>query len=246
VRSQVTDDLGSQTQQNKLAKQCWPVHEYIIELVRPRIILSIGKKAFEFIVRQGLLRSRVEDFPSGQGTLVCRAAKLRLGILDVTVISVPHLGDRLRYHITSHPEVILWLRQKFWEPNACAPLATVLSGNIKDIKRDVIRGHESTAMTPRQNTINDDYVFTYVRPIDDSEYEKIPGTAGHDRYTLFQTGMTVREFLDAPLPGNKPRRVDITYNIKVRPRQRTPNLELSPPDLPAARKARAGYLKKAM
>ena len=34
----------------------------------------------------------------------------------------------------------------------------------------------------------DDFVFIYVRPVDDSQYEKIPGTAGHARYLLFKQG----------------------------------------------------------
>ena len=91
--------------------------------------------------------------------------------------------------------------------------------------------------------VPDDYVFTFVRPVDDSQFEKIPGTAGYKRYMLFKTGMTVREFLDALLPGNEPRRVDITYNIKSRPRLRSPNLELTDPALPAAIQARAAYKK---
>jgi hypothetical protein len=53
VRSQVVDGLGNREEQTLLAQQCWPVHEYMLELVRPKAILSIGKGAFEFIIKQG-------------------------------------------------------------------------------------------------------------------------------------------------------------------------------------------------
>jgi hypothetical protein len=244
MRSRVVGGLGNREQQRQLAHQCWPVHEYMLELVRPRAILSIGKGAFEFIIQRGLLQSETEDFSSGQGMLKCRATILRLGTLDISLVSVPHLGDRIGYDITAYPEAIRWVREKVWGPAACPPRETALSCGVSDIRHDVIQGYGVTTMASRHNIIPDDYVFTYVRSIDDSQYEKIPGTAGHDRYMLFQTGVTVRKFLDTPLPGNEPRRVDITYNIKVRPRQRTPNLELSPPDSPAARGARAKYLEK--
>jgi hypothetical protein len=246
VRSQVVDGLGNQEQQIQLAQQCWPVHEFILAQVRPRAILSIGKGAFEFIVNKGRLESETDNIPSGQGTLMCRAARLRLGTLNVSLISVPHLGDRIRYDITAHPEAILWVREKLWGPTAGVRLEAARSSAISDINRNVIQGYGVTTMAPRQNIISDEDVFTYVRSIDDSQYEKRRGTKGHARYMLFQTGMMVREFLDAPLPGNRPSRYDITYNIIPRTLQRTPNLELSPPNSPAGIKARAGYLRKAI
>ena len=86
----------------------------------------------------------------------------------------------------------------------------------------------------------DDWVFTYVRNVEDTE--KIKGTAGYDRYALFEVGMTVREFMKIELPGNEPRRVDITYNLVPRPRQTSPNLELSDPESGEARRAREKYL----
>ena len=93
----------------------------------------------------------------------------------------------------------------------------------------------------RTKTDPDERVFTFVRPA--PETEKIAGTAGYERYTFFEEGMTVREFLETPgvLPGNTPRRVDVTYNLKPRPTQKSPNLELSYPDELKARAAREKY-----
>jgi hypothetical protein len=33
----------------KLAKKCWPVHESILEIVQPEVIIAFGKDAFDFV-----------------------------------------------------------------------------------------------------------------------------------------------------------------------------------------------------
>jgi len=112
VRSQVSDGLGNRLERAHLARQCWPVHQFILDKVRPTAILSIGKSAFEFISKQGILLSQPESVPAGKGNLMCRAARVRLGTSNITMISVPHLGDRIRYDIAAHPKVISWVRDK--------------------------------------------------------------------------------------------------------------------------------------
>ncbi len=99
------------------------------------------------------------------------------------------------------------------------------------------------SISPR-GSISDEYIFTYVRSCNDSQYEKKKDTAGHARFLLFKRGMTVAEFLNEPLSGNPPRRVDITYNLKPRTNQRSPNLVLASPTSAEGRKAREEYLRQ--
>lgn len=35
-----------------LAKRCWPVHEAILEIVQPRVIIAFGKQAFDFVAHK--------------------------------------------------------------------------------------------------------------------------------------------------------------------------------------------------
>ena len=95
-------------------------------------------------------------------------------------------------------------------------------------------------MTGTRSADPDDRVFTFVRRVSDTE--KRPGTAGYDRYALIREGMTVREFLRLEFGNNPPRRVDIRYNQVPRTNQTSPNLELSDPGIPQAKKLRARYL----
>jgi hypothetical protein len=243
LRSKVSADLGKQGPQAQLAEQCWPVHRYLIEYINPTAILTIGKRAFDFIVKKGLCESKIESIPAGKRKFMCRAVRLRLGASTINVISIPHLGGRIHYDIRAHPQAILWVRKKLYEQAAHAPSELGAPSNYRGVNHELNHELGTTTMALRQST-HDDYVFTYVRPADDSQYEKKLGTAGHARFLLFKVGMTVREFLDSRLHGNEPRRVDVTYNIKARPRQRTPNLELSPPEAAEAIQARAKYLRK--
>lgn len=97
-------------------------------------------------------------------------------------------------------------------------------------------------MKAPKHMVADDQVFVEVRPAADTEYGKVPGSVGHVRYCLLKPGMTVREFLEIDLRGNQPRRADITYNVKPRPGQSTPNLVLADPLAPEAIAARRAFL----
>lgn len=98
-RSVSAEDL----QFRSLAALCWPVHERIIEIVRPKVIITFGngpKSPYSF-VRDSLGATKQEAFPSGHGTWNCL-----LSFSDrAAVVGVPHLS---RYAIRS--EVITWIR----------------------------------------------------------------------------------------------------------------------------------------
>lgn len=107
VRSRDKSALANASQ---LERQCWPVHQFILDLVQPVGVLSIGGgKVFQFVARQGRLVSPPETFPSGHGDWACIAAKVQLGAKTMALVSVPHLA---RYAIDAHPDVIRWIGEK--------------------------------------------------------------------------------------------------------------------------------------
>jgi uracil-DNA glycosylase len=86
-----------------LAALCWPIHERIIEIVRPKVIITFGnglKSPYSF-VRDSLGATNQEAFPSGHGNWNCLVSFSQ----RATVVCVPHLSS---YAIRS--EVIAWIR----------------------------------------------------------------------------------------------------------------------------------------
>jgi hypothetical protein len=88
------------------AEICWPVHENILRIVRPRIVIAYGNSAnspYEFLADK-FSAGRRGDFRSGQGTWLCRT-------FDVPghfrVVGLPHLS---RYDITAHSQVVKWIK----------------------------------------------------------------------------------------------------------------------------------------
>jgi hypothetical protein len=91
-----------------LAEQCWVVHAFMLKIVQPKVILSIGGNAvFDFVREKGRILSPMKQFPSGHGTWQCQSARIDLGGMPVTLVSVPHLS---RYAVNQHPDVLQWVR----------------------------------------------------------------------------------------------------------------------------------------
>lgn len=95
-----------------LAARCWPVHEFIIGLVKPVGILAIGTHVFDYVTTQGRASSHIQTMSALQGRLMCRAVSLRLCDLDLALVSTPHLGERLHYDPERHPAAIQWVGDK--------------------------------------------------------------------------------------------------------------------------------------
>lgn len=105
VRSRDAKSLEAPSQ---LAERCWPVHEFMLGVVQPSVILSIGGNlVFDFVRRKGRLLSPIRNFPSGHGDWQCQSARIGLGGAPMTLIAVPHLA---RYAINNYPNVIPWVR----------------------------------------------------------------------------------------------------------------------------------------
>jgi len=92
---------------HRLAPTCWPVHRMILDIVQPRLVLSLGNgelSAYAFIRHQ--LRGGVEEsIPSGHGDWECRSFRTA----GMTIVGLPHLS---RYAAHKNPSVIEWLRGK--------------------------------------------------------------------------------------------------------------------------------------
>ena len=92
----------------ELAKLCWPVHEAILEIVRPRLVVTFGNSS---ISPYAFLRSvlgeafRERTFRAGHGNWRCRAFRTAN---RMWVVGLPHLS---RYAVNHHPEVAEWLRR---------------------------------------------------------------------------------------------------------------------------------------
>ena len=87
------------------AKLCWPVHERILRIVKPKVILVFGNSGispFRFL-QAHYGATRLVSFPSGHGNWQCFGFELPSG---VRVIGLPHLS---RYAVNKHPEVAEWV-----------------------------------------------------------------------------------------------------------------------------------------
>ena len=75
-----------------LADCCWPIHEWIMEQVQPRMILCIGgSKIPDYMIRKG--RSRfIEECPSGHGDWMCQAIQWNVGPTNLysTFVTLQH------------------------------------------------------------------------------------------------------------------------------------------------------------
>ena len=88
----------------RLAPVCWPVHELILDIVRPKLVVAYGNSAvspYAYLL-QRFGASREVEFPSGHVTWTCRA----FGVGGMRVAGLPHLS---RYAIDHHPDVGRWL-----------------------------------------------------------------------------------------------------------------------------------------
>lgn len=85
-----------------MADLCWPVHQEIMSMVKPKLILCFGNSRISpySYVRNKISISKETTFPSGHGRWKCRAFQSSVG---AKVVGLPHLS---RYSISSHPEVL--------------------------------------------------------------------------------------------------------------------------------------------
>ena len=94
------------------ARRCWPLHQVILESVRPRSILAFGsgleKSAFSYL-RVFLKPDEIESIPAEQPGFTCHAFKASMGTGTVNVVVVPHLT---RYSPHKKPNIMKWVQAR--------------------------------------------------------------------------------------------------------------------------------------
>jgi len=91
---------------NELADLCWKVHERILKIVSPKILLVFGNSEpspYTYLYER-LSPTEEKTFPSGHGNWSCRSFNAK----GVTVIGLPHLS---RYKVIGKDEVVNWIKE---------------------------------------------------------------------------------------------------------------------------------------
>ncbi len=113
LQSQSVEDLRKQGHNfMDLADKCWPVHQKLIEIIRPSTIFCFGNSGespFQFIMN----RHQVKDYQESMAhhaNYKLRYFKVTGGYLnDVHVIGLPHLS---RYKPEGKPDVEDWIKER--------------------------------------------------------------------------------------------------------------------------------------
>jgi hypothetical protein len=94
------------------ADLCWPVHERILGLVHPRLVLAFGNSSLSpyAYFRQRFSRGNNEEtVPSGHGSWKCRGFDASVANYKLYVAGLPHLS---RYSPIGKEEVVEWLKNR--------------------------------------------------------------------------------------------------------------------------------------
>lgn len=97
-----------------LAGLCWPFHEAMIEIVRPRLLLVFGNGAgnspYAFI-KALFAHSAVEDvIDAGHGDWKCKGFGTAINNHSIYVVGLPHLS---LYDPARNPDVVKWIKTKY-------------------------------------------------------------------------------------------------------------------------------------
>jgi hypothetical protein len=92
----------------ELAKKCWRVHQWMLEIVQPSVIVSNGnadgKSAYTFVLNtfrgEGLAVNELKPAQSGHGRFWLKAARIQGNQTVNTVLGIPHLSY---YHLFNQP-----------------------------------------------------------------------------------------------------------------------------------------------
>lgn len=92
------------------AHKCWPVHEALLSIVRPRLILTFGNSGFS---PYGYIHARhggnQRYAPSGHGNWSLKGFKTQMPWGEVFVAGIPHLS---RYSPIGKEYVVDWIRNQ--------------------------------------------------------------------------------------------------------------------------------------
>lgn len=93
-----------------LAKQCWPVHEAVLNIVKPKLIIAFGNsRESSYGYLHAILGGNEESFPSGHGNWKLKGFNSQINGRSVYVAGLPHLS---RYSPIGKNHVVEWLSEK--------------------------------------------------------------------------------------------------------------------------------------
>lgn len=94
-----------------LAERCWPVHEALLNIVKPKLILAFGNSGFSpygYIQKRYGVEQAYEPEPSGHGDWTLKSFTTSIEGHSVYVAGLPHLS---RYNPIGKSHVIDWLKR---------------------------------------------------------------------------------------------------------------------------------------
>jgi len=99
--------------------KCWKVHECLIKIVRPKIILSCGvgdNTPYCYLKEKYHNGKNEEIVESGHASWKCYAFKANIEGVKVWVVGLPHLS---RYNIIGKEKVVDWIKKKMMGGRPC-------------------------------------------------------------------------------------------------------------------------------
>lgn len=90
-------------QHDRFADACWEVHERVLSIVQPRLVLTYGGTLYRFLAARFGSHNE-QAYPSGHGNWACRSFDVRGRFC---VVGLPHMS---LYAIDHHPEVVAWIK----------------------------------------------------------------------------------------------------------------------------------------
>ncbi len=95
----------------KYADMCWPVHESILEIIRPKVLIvfgSSGVSPYSYLRLKFGVAAREDKHWSGHGDWFCRAFEANFERFTSKVVGLPHLS---RYNVIGKNQVVDWIRR---------------------------------------------------------------------------------------------------------------------------------------
>lgn len=104
LRSRAANEINM-----SLAKRCWPVHEAILKIVQPKLIITFGNSVHSpYRYLHTMYGGKEECIPSGHGNWKVKGFRCHINDRAVFVAGLPHLS---RYSPLGKPKVVQWLAQ---------------------------------------------------------------------------------------------------------------------------------------
>jgi hypothetical protein len=95
--------------EDQLADACWPVHEFVLRIVKPKTIIALGTQAFKAIRKRTTKNSIVNCINSGHGNWKIYATEIDFNGCKISLVAPPHLS---RYKIDNHADEFSWMQNK--------------------------------------------------------------------------------------------------------------------------------------